>query len=148
MLPTGGDPRLGELLCDYARLTLTASRQLPSWLDRFHAAVSAELALGDLTLGAVAARLALSPRTLQRRLTELDTTWRDEVDHLRRRRTMDLLRDTELTVRAVAARVGYSDARALRRAFVQWTGQSPAGFRTDAGRAATADPSPAVAATE
>ncbi len=79
----------------------------------------------------VAARLATSPRTVQRRLTDLDTSWRDEVDQVRRARAMDLLRDTELTVQAVAARVGYSDARALRRAFVQWTGRSPGSFRTD-----------------
>lgn len=134
MLPTGDDPRLGDLLCDYARLTLAAARPLPTWLDRFHVAVFDALASGELSLSAIAARLTTSPRTLQRRLTDLGTSWRDEVDHVRRRRAMELLRDTELTVHAVAGRVGYSDARALRRAFIQWTGQSPNSFRVDPAR--------------
>ncbi|MFF2554622.1 helix-turn-helix domain-containing protein [Nocardia sp. NPDC058058] len=129
-LPTGRDPHLGDLLCDYARLTLAGARPLPSWLDRFHGAVSDAIASGDLSLGTVSARMLTSPRTLQRRLTELGTGWRDEVDRVRRQRAMDLLRETDLTVQAIAARVGFSDARALRRAFVQWTGQSPADFRT------------------
>ncbi|WP_330180176.1 AraC family transcriptional regulator [Nocardia sp. NBC_01503] len=128
-LPTSGDPGLGDLLCDYARLSLASARLLPSWLDRFHAAVSDALTRGDLSLGTIATRLAVSPRTLQRRLTDLGTSWRDEVEQVRRQRATDLLRDTDLTVQAVAARVGYSDARALRRAFTQWTGRSPGSFR-------------------
>ncbi|MEU0538962.1 helix-turn-helix domain-containing protein [Nocardia sp. NPDC005978] len=133
-LPTGGDPRLGELLCDYARLSLTTARPLPSWLDRFRTALAEALTAGDLGLGAVAARMTLSPRTLQRRLTEFETSWRAEVDRVRRQRAMTLLRETDLTVQAVAGRVGYSDARALRRAFVQWTGRNPNEFRADPAR--------------
>lgn len=39
---------------------------------------------GTPALGKVAARLALSPRTLQRRLTEHGTSWREELDTARR----------------------------------------------------------------
>ncbi|MEU7141045.1 helix-turn-helix domain-containing protein [Nocardia sp. NPDC046473] len=77
----------------------------------------------------MARRLAISPRTLQRRLQELDTTWRMEVESVRYEQALDLLRDTDLPVRSVAARLGDADTRALRRAFRRWTSQTPDAFR-------------------
>ncbi|APA95096.1 helix-turn-helix transcriptional regulator [Nocardia seriolae] len=92
----------------------------------------AALAEGELDLGRVAQRLAIGPRTLQRRLSEVGTTWRAEVEAMRHRRAAELLRDTDLPVQSIAARVGYVDARALRRAFLRWTGHTPDAFRRQA----------------
>ncbi|GAB4587129.1 helix-turn-helix domain-containing protein [Nocardia sp. IFM 10818] len=128
-LATGGDPGLGEVLCHYAELLLADSRRAPDWREELHLVISDALACGEPGLDAVARRLALSPRTLQRRLRELDTTWRAEIEQVRLRQARNLLRDTELPVQSVAARVGYTDARSLRRAFRRWTGQTPDGFR-------------------
>lgn len=128
-LPTGGDPGLGEVLRHYAELLLANSRRAPGWREELHRAISEALARGELGLDAVAHRLAQSPRTLQRRLRDMDTTWRAEIEQVRWRQAQNLLRDTDLSVQSVAARVGYSDARALRRAFHRWTGQTPDGFR-------------------
>ncbi|MFE9580412.1 helix-turn-helix domain-containing protein [Nocardia sp. NPDC006044] len=128
-LPTGGDPGLGDVLCGYARLLSASSRRVPDWREKLRAAMTDALARDELRLEGVAHRLALSPRTLQRRLHELNTTWRAEVEHVRQQHALHLLRDTGLPVQSVAARVGYSDARALRRAFQRWTGHSPDAFR-------------------
>ncbi|WP_191094298.1 AraC family transcriptional regulator [Nocardia colli] len=128
-LPTGADPHLGQVLRNYAALNLAAARPVSSWHDKLQAAVTAALAEGDLDLDGVAGRLAVSPRTVQRRLGEAGTSWRATVDAVRHRRATDLLRDTDLPVRSVAARVGYTDARALRRAFLRWTGHTPDDFR-------------------
>lgn len=75
------------------------------------------------TLEGVAAGLSLSPRTLHRRLAALGTTFRDEVDHLRCERALELI-DT-VPQDALAELLGYSDARAFRRAFRRWTGTCP-----------------------
>ncbi|MBF5000571.1 hypothetical protein IRT45_25850 [Nocardia sp. BSTN01] len=63
-------------------------------------------------------RLAVSPRTLQRRLAESGTTWRRELD-LARRSVAGSVAETT-TQSALAYRLGYSDARALRRAARRW----------------------------
>ncbi|MGW6120122.1 helix-turn-helix domain-containing protein [Nocardia sp. NPDC055165] len=77
--------------------------------------------------------MALSPRTFQRRLAEAGTTWRDEVDAARRDRAERPLRDSDLPVQSIAARLGYTDARTLRRAFSRRNGQSPDIFRRTPG---------------
>ncbi|MEU8894755.1 helix-turn-helix domain-containing protein [Nocardia sp. NPDC048505] len=76
--------------------------------------------------------MAMSARTLRRRLGEHGTSWRNEVEAARLAKATALLRDTGLPVSSVATRVGYSDARALRRAFPPWTGHTPARFRAPA----------------
>ncbi|WP_169815585.1 AraC family transcriptional regulator [Nocardia inohanensis] len=128
-LPTGGDPGLGDVLCRYAGLMLETSRKAPDWRDKLHAAISDALACGEIGLDGVAQRLAISPRTLQRRLADMDTTWSAEIENVRHEQARNLLRDTELPVQTIAARVGYTDARTLRRAFHRWSGQTPDAFR-------------------
>ncbi|MFY7064992.1 AraC family transcriptional regulator ligand-binding domain-containing protein [Nocardiopsis changdeensis] len=123
-LPSG-DPRLAELLRGHAGMLLSAAHPLPGWLDLFRTALDAELDHAAPSLGAVAARLASSPRTLQRRLGEHGTTWRAEVDRARHARARRLL-SSGLTAEAVAARLGFSDDRALRKAFHRWSGHTPA----------------------
>ncbi|MGW0328493.1 helix-turn-helix domain-containing protein [Nocardia sp. NPDC003183] len=73
---------------------------------------------------------ALSPRTFQRRLAEAGTTWRDAACRDRAERP---LRDSDLPVQSIAAQLGYTDARTLRRAFRRWNGQSPDIFRRTPG---------------
>ncbi|MGW4121944.1 helix-turn-helix domain-containing protein [Nocardia sp. NPDC004711] len=128
-LPTGGDPNLGRIHRDYAELLLASARPVPSPIGRIRAVLREAMACGELELDQVAARLAVSPRTLQRRLQELGTSWRAEVDTVRHEHASDLLRGTDLPMYAIAARLGYTDPRALRRAFRRQAGQSPDEFR-------------------
>lgn len=130
-LPTGGDPALGEVFSGYAKLLLSTSRPVAGWRERLHLAISEALTDNDFGLDSVARRLSISSRTLQRRLCEMDSTWSDELDRVRQEQVDNLLRGTELPIESVAARVGYADARSLRRAFHRWTGQTPAAYRRD-----------------
>jgi AraC-like DNA-binding protein len=68
----------------------------------------------------VARMLAVSPRTLQRRLADESTSWRAELDAVRRERATALLRQGT-TTDATAQRLGYSGSRALRRALRRWS---------------------------
>ncbi|MFJ9370132.1 helix-turn-helix domain-containing protein [Nocardia sp. NPDC101769] len=91
--------------------------------------IADQLQDGDPSLDATARELTMSPRTLQRRLQAIGTSWRQEAESVRRENAMRLIRDTALPVQSVAARLGYTDARALRRALRRWTGHSAAEFR-------------------
>lgn len=122
-------PGLSAVLRKHAEHTLAAAVPLHSWLDLFRAALTTVHSDRAPTLAAVARRMATSTRTLQRRLDEYGTTWSDEVEAVRRTHVTGLLRTTDLPVSAVAARSGYSDARALRRAVHRWYATTPAALR-------------------
>lgn len=123
------NPELARILRNYAELTLSAARPAPSWTERFRVAMGEALHDDQLTLEYVAHRLTTTPRTLQRRLGEQGTSWRAEVERVRHEQAVALLRDGELPIKTIASRLGYTDARALGRAFVRWTGQTPDAFR-------------------
>ncbi len=77
----------------------------------------------------VAKRLHVSVRTLQRRLQACETSFRAELDGVRRRLSMELIHRHDMSLEHVALAVGFGDASALHRAFVRWTGQSPGMYR-------------------
>jgi AraC-like DNA-binding protein len=76
-----------------------------------------------------AAVLHMSPRTLRRRLGEEGTTYQQIVHELRRQLAETWLRDGMLSVAEIAGMLGYADISNFRRAFIGWTGSSPARYR-------------------
>lgn len=120
------DPALSAILNSHAELSAVNARTVLGWLDRFHQALESAVADGLPRLDEVAHDLALSPRTLQRRLRDENTSWREELESLRQRRTERLLQETDLGMDAIAARVGFTDSRSLRRAVHRWYGHGPA----------------------
>lgn len=76
-----------------------------------------------------AAVLHMSPRTLRRRLGEEGTTYQQLVHELRRQLAENWLREGMLSVAEIAALLGYADLSNFRRAFIGWTGHSPARYR-------------------
>ena len=85
---------------------------------------------GDFpALDEMAVRLGLSPRTLQRRLTETGRRYHDIVDEVRASLAIEFLTQTTLSVEEVGQRVGFSEASNFRKAFRKWTGQAPGHYR-------------------
>ena len=82
-----------------------------------------------LTIGQVADALQLSVRTLRRRLNEDGTSFRELIERTRIQVAQKLLHERGMTVAAVAARLGFSDAQTFRRAFKRWLGQVPSKMR-------------------
>ena len=80
-------------------------------------------------LGAVAARLHVSERTLNRRLQQEGTSFRQVRGELLNAWARQHLRETEHSVEAIAAALGYQDAANFRRAFRKQEGCSPGEFR-------------------
>jgi AraC-like DNA-binding protein len=91
------------------------------WLAGLRDALPERLADRTASLHEVSAAFAVSTRTLQRRLAEAGTSWRDEVDAARRKLATQLAGAGEGR-KAIAHQVGYSDTRGLRRALRRWNG--------------------------
>lgn len=80
-------------------------------------------------LDEVAEQLHLTPRTLIRRLRDLGTTYQEITDDFLRARADELLANDELTVKAVAARLGFDNAANFGKMFKRWHGVSPGVYR-------------------
>ncbi len=71
----------------------------------------------------------VAPRTLQRRLSGEDKTLSGIVDQWRMKTSIHLLENTNLMVKEISERVGYSDDSNFERAFRRWTQTTPKRFR-------------------
>jgi AraC-like DNA-binding protein len=77
----------------------------------------------------VAAKLAMSPRTLRRRLQERDTTYQHILDEVRIELAKEYVATTRMSVDQIAGRIGFTEAATFRRAFKKWTGQNIKEYR-------------------
>jgi AraC-like DNA-binding protein len=84
---------------------------------------------GGRSLEEVARKLAVSSRTLIRRLGEDGTTYRELRDAHRRKLAIEFLSDTSLTAAEIAYRLGYEDASNFGKACHRWFGWSPGALR-------------------
>ncbi len=82
-----------------------------------------------LSIDQVAGALQISVRTLRRRLSEDGSSFRALCERIRMDCARRLLLEEGMTVAAAAERLGFSDARAFRRAFKRWRGQVPGKMR-------------------
>ena len=101
--------------------------------ERVRAEVMGRLAAGVPTLGEVAGAVAMSPRTLQRRLDAEGTSFQATVEGCRRALAERLLRQTQRPIAEVAFLTGFSEPSAFHRAFKRWTGETPSRYRGGAG---------------
>jgi AraC-like DNA-binding protein len=109
----GADPVLSGILRAYAATLPPA--QAATWYGYFTALLDESLPEMP-ALAVLAARLAMSPRSLQRHLAEHGTTWQAELDHARRRCAERSRSSTPPALSDLAPQLGYSDARAASRA--------------------------------
>ena len=77
----------------------------------------------------IAAQLGMSERTLQRRLQEEGTSFRDILDDTRHYLARELLRNTQLPLTDVAIQLGFAEPSAFYRAFRKWEGCTPGQYR-------------------
>jgi AraC-like DNA-binding protein len=109
-----------------------ALRRLPrrdEWLDGARRAILQTLASQRTSLETAAKHLAVSPRSLQRRLREADTSFQDLLDSVRRELGVRSVLEASLGIDEIAERLAFSDATSFHRAFKRWTGATPREYR-------------------
>ena len=76
----------------------------------------------------IASDMAMSVRTLHRKLKEDDTSFQQLVQELRKSLAQQMLKDGQRSVSEVAFNLGYADHSAFSRAFKGWFGVTPHQF--------------------
>jgi len=79
----------------------------------------------------VARSLAMSSRTLRRKLGQQDVTFQQLLDNARRQVAEDCLGTTNMSIQQVAERCGFRDAQNFTQAFKRWLGVSPSRYRKE-----------------
>lgn len=77
----------------------------------------------------IAQAVYVSARSPRRQLSSQGTSYRTLRDATRFEAALDLLVHSQLSVAAIAERMGYADARSFRRAFMRWSGVLPSDYR-------------------
>lgn len=77
----------------------------------------------------IAQSMALSERTLHRRLADEGTRFSELVDRARYRRACELLADRALSVENIAAATGFAETSSFSRAFKRWSGMGSLEYR-------------------
>lgn len=95
--------------------------------------ISARLGQGAVKLADVAADLALSTRTLQRRLLEAGVAFQAVLDSTRHELACHYLGNSAMPVAEVGYLLGFQDAPAFHHAFKAWQGQGPGQYRISLG---------------
>jgi AraC-like DNA-binding protein len=126
---TGGNPDLFSVLETHARMLLNQRPAPAGIVARVHEAIEAELRGGDPKLESIASRLALSPRTLQRRLRNHGVLFNALLDATRFRVAKSYLAEADVAGCEVAYLLGFSEQSAFNRAFKRWSGLTVTEYR-------------------
>jgi AraC-like DNA-binding protein len=113
---------LDERLAQAERTSVAARVRelLPAMIDQ-----------GGALRDAVARRLAISERTLQRRLADEGTDFSTLVDEVRRTIAQQYLGSDRISVKNLSYKLGFADPSAFHRACLRWFGKAPGEFQQD-----------------
>jgi len=97
-------------------------------------AIARSLSAGVPKLAAVAGRMGLSERTLQRHLGQEGLSFQDLVDAARLDLAEGLLARSDYALAEIAFLTGFSEQSAFTRAFRRWRNETPAAYRAAHGK--------------
>jgi AraC-like DNA-binding protein len=96
---------------------------------RVHAALIELLPLGEPNADKIAEALHMSPRNLQRKLADENTSYKELLNDTRRDLALSYLRDPSYNLTEITYLLGFTDSRSFNRAFQRWTGAAPSAYR-------------------
>jgi len=117
------------MLDEQARLLLKQVKAGEEAIPGLQKALQESVGAGIPTLNEVARRLCVSTRTLQRRLQEQGSSFRDELERVRVEMAKNCLQAGELSLADISNFLGYNDQSAFTHAFKRVTGISPAKYQ-------------------
>jgi len=124
------DAHLLQHLTEYGRLLLDRQRPEPTTTrERVFRFLLREVPMGVPRMAQAAEALALSERTLARRLAEEGTTFREVVDETRATMAEALLDDPSVSVTEISYLLSFSDPGSFSHAYRRWRGHAPISAR-------------------
>lgn len=115
------EPALNSRLCD---LDAQASMR-----ERVRAVLLETLPAGVSSIDAVAQRLAISKRSLQRQLADESVGFQELLSEVRHELARHYLSRTDISAGEISWLLGFQESNSFIRAFRSWTGTTPAAYR-------------------
>ena len=100
-----------------------------SMRERVRAVLLETLPAGITSIDAVAQRLAVSKRSLQRQLSEESVGFQEVLSEVRQALAQHYLRRTDISAGEISWLLGFQESNSFIRAFRNWTGTTPAAYR-------------------
>lgn len=107
------------------RQRLANLRESASMAQRVRAILHEAIPSGMITMEAVASKLAMSKRTLQRRVETEGTSFQQILKETREALAHHYLENTNLPASEISFLLGYDEPNSFYRAFRSWTGKTP-----------------------
>lgn len=126
---TGSNPALFAVLDTHARMLLNQRPADAGIAGRVREAIESALRGGNPRLEAIAKGLAMSPRTLQRRLRDQGVNFNDLLDAMRFRAAKSYLAQADVASTEVAYLLGFAEQSSFNHAFKRWAGRTPTEYR-------------------
>jgi AraC-like DNA-binding protein len=125
----GADPALADLMEPHLERALAEAQPVSRSAAAVRRVLVAMLGGQEPTLDRIAKRLGTTPRTLQRRLRDENTTFQDLLDAVRHELALVHVAEQAASIDEIAWLLGFSNGSAFHRAFKRWTGVTPGEFR-------------------
>jgi AraC-like DNA-binding protein len=126
------DRSLLQILTSHADGLLRQLSRPPGFAGRVREVIGETLLSGHSGAEQVARRLAVSLRTLHRRLAEEGTSHGELVDLVRREQAMLHLAGDRFSIGEIAFLLGFAHPNGFHKAFKRWTRMTPAQYRDQA----------------
>lgn len=123
------DRSLLQILTSHADGLLRQLSRPPGFAERARAAIAETLTSGEAGADQIARKLAVSLRTLHRRLAEEGTSHGDLVDDVRRTQAMLHLTSNRFSISEISFLLGFAHPNGFHKAFKRWTRMTPAQYR-------------------
>lgn len=124
-----GDPALSRFLTTHIDSELAARAHETSFELLVLRKISDRLSDGSPRAATVAKEMAMSERTLHRRLSKEGLSFQEVLEKARRRLAEGLLVQSDHSIAEIAFLTGFSEQSSFSRAFKRWVNHSPAAFR-------------------
>ena len=123
------DPVLRQFLEHQANEILSRLPVRTGLASAVQRALAERVGNGSMHIREITRDLAISVRTLQRRLTEEGVSYQEMLDAARRQAAERYIRGSSLAICEIAYLLGYSEPAPFHRAFKRWYGTTPEAFR-------------------
>ena len=127
-----GDDSISRFFDTHLDSALAELPEPAELIRRVRSEITNALSEGTPTVSQIAKRLAMSGRTLQRKLAEEHLNYQDIVTDVQHGLAKQLLRASDCTLAEVAFLTGFADQSSFGRAFKRWSGQTPLSYRVGA----------------